>query len=214
MLSLLILLSADAHAQSRNKKPAMYGVGGTLSTVIYPARYPGSFPTSLEESGDWDFTHERLDGGVAGHGVVHLSHQVRIGARVGVRGGARWSDRYLALEYDQIAPGNAGIRPYAGMGAGMGNLRFNSDDGDVLDLSNFIVRATIGALYLDRTRCYEVALTASYPMPLEHQFDEETWDARGSRYGAVSLEVGVMIGEFKPGRKGKKGNKRKGGGHR
>ena len=212
MLSLLLLLSAnDAHAQQgRRRGPSMYGIGGAVSTTIFPARYPGSFPNAVETSGTWDFTKERLDGGIAAHGVAHVSNQVRLGARVGYRGGVGWSDRYLTLEYDQMGRGDGGFYPYMGLGAGLGNLRFNDIDNDELDLSNFIVKVQAGAIYLDRTRCYEVALSAWYPIPLEHQLGAETVNSRGSRYGAIGVEAGVMFGDFKPHRKkGKKGKKGK-----
>ncbi len=208
MLTLLMLLTVDAHAQQRPRGPSMYGVGGTLSTVIYPARYPGQFPNSLQSSESWNFTKERLDAGLAVHGVAHVSSEVRLGAKLGYRGGAGWSDRYLQLEYDQVGRGNSGVKPYAGLGAGLGNLRFNDADGDELDLSNFIVKAQAGVLYMDRTFCYELALSAAYPIPLEHQLGNETINARGSRYGTFSIEVGVMYGQFKK-KKGKGKGKQK-----
>lgn len=202
---LSLVLAPSAHAGA-----FMWGVGPSISTVVFPVSYPGALPTTLPE----EFAPEpaRADVQLAGRGLFYLNKDSRIGARGGFGFGRSWGTRWIDVEYERILTSEAGFHLLFGGGIGLGSNTFTDDLNNRLDVAFMLGRAQFGATYRDKVRAYELALFGQYPLPLEHRYtpasgQEETLRGRGARYGQLGMEVTVLFGDFTPARRA--GGKRK-----
>lgn len=191
--------------------PYMWGVGPALSTVVYPVSFPGSLPTATPAG--FTFEGARLDVAVAARGLLYLDADSRLGGRVGFGGGGGWGVRWIGADYERILTSDGRFHFLAGLGTGLGASTFTDETEDQLRATWALARLNLGAIYRNRTQAYELDLFAQYQLPLEHRYlpadgAEETLAGRGSRYGAVGLELSLYFGDFTPPRKKRRGQKR------
>jgi hypothetical protein len=211
MLSIALLFAALS--PSAQADPHMWGVGPTVSTVVFPVTYPGKLPTAVPSS--FDFDGARLDVGVGGHAVLYLDNDSRLGLRAGLGGGGGWSNRFIDAEYERVLLTDAKFHMLGGVGLGLGAGSFTDPSEDLLQLNYALLRTQLSGIYRDKNKAYEVGLFAQYHLPLEHRYtpaggQTETIKGKGSRYGSVGLEGTVYFGDFTP---PKKKGKRRGGGN-
>ncbi|MCB9762912.1 MAG: hypothetical protein H6739_24135 [Alphaproteobacteria bacterium] len=216
MTSALLLLALGGEAQAA---PYMWGIGPSVSTLLFPIRYPGQFPTALADTA-FDHSGVRADVQLAGHGVLYIDQDSRLGAHGGFGFGSGWTTRWFDLNYERIFLSDSGFHMLGGLGLGMGGNTFTDDQADRLEITFFLGRVQVGGIYRDKTRAYELDIFAQYQLGAEHRYtpaaetEPEVIKGRGSRYGSVGAEVTVFFGDFTPPKKGggKKGGKQGGKG--
>lgn len=208
LLSLVLCLAGEAHAGV-----TMWGVGPTVSTVLYPIRYPKAFPKAADDLG-WSYDGSRGDFSLGAHGIFYVDMDSRLGARAGVGWGAGWSHRWIDVEYERIFTSDSGFHLLGGVGLGLGQDGFTDTVDNQLDASFFMGRADFGGIYRDKVRAYELDLYAQYSVVAEHRFtpagseESEVIKGAGSRYPAIGVEATVYFGDFTPPKSGKpKGGK-------
>lgn len=193
--------------------PYMWGVGPAVSTVVFPVTWPGSLPTATPAA--LDFDGARLDAAIAARGVLYLDADSRLSGRLGFGGGGGYGTRWVGADYERIFTSDGRFHLLGGLGAGLGVSTYTDADDDSLRVSYALGRVNLGAIYRNRKQAYELALFGQYQLPLEHRFlpaggGEEVIKGRGSRYGAVGLEVTVYFGDFTPPRKRRNAQRRGG----
>ncbi|MCK6524441.1 hypothetical protein L6R49_23800 [Myxococcota bacterium] len=209
MLSIALLFAALTTTAQAD--PYMWGVGPTVSTLVFPVTYPGKLPTAVPSS--FDFDGARLDVNVGGHAVLYLDGDSRLGLRAGLGGGGGWSNRYIDAEYERVMLTDGKLHMLGGIGLGLGAGSFTDSSEDLLQLNYALMRTQLSGLYRNKNQAYEVGLLAQYHLPLEHRYtpsggQTESIKGKGSRYGSVGLEATVYFGDFTP---PKKKGKRRGG---
>jgi len=206
MLALLVALTA-ATADAGSGGPYMWGVGPQVSTIAYPGRYPASFPkktSGLEEV--------KGDMGVGARGVLYLDKFARFGGRVQKGFGPGFSSVALTGEYDQILGGSNAVYAFVGGGLGVGQLKFDSDEGGTLKVPDYVFRGHVGGYYREKTRAYEISMFAQICLPGVQDYtapDTETTQVKGGFYSHLGVEATVYFGDFKP-PSSKKKKKKKG----
>lgn len=210
MLSLLLALVAPA-AHARNLY--MYGVGPVVSTIVYPGRYPASFPgdtTNLEQfRGD-------VEAGLRGSVYLDLDH--RLGARGTFGfGGGGWHSTNLLFEYDQVLVRGKGAAAFGGIGGGFGTQGFATDAGGDLKMATYLLRGQVGANYRDGHQAYELALAANIVLPGVQEYTAagatEASQVKGGFYSNLTMELSVLFGDLTPPSKKNKNKSRKHGKH-
>ncbi|MCP4805392.1 MAG: hypothetical protein GY913_09195 [Proteobacteria bacterium] len=203
MLALLACLNT---AEAGSSIAYMWGVGPQVSTVIYPTRFPGSFPNAMDDT--WEYTPSRGDVEFALRGAFYLNNESRLTGRVGLGGSQGWFTRWADVGIDRMLSSNSGFHTLAGLGLGLGRDRFTDDLGQQLEVSNVVLRAQFGGIYRNKTQAYELGIFGAYHAPIEHMVDpgntQQVIKAAGSRYGMLGVEASVFFGDFTPPKSKKK----------
>ena len=206
MLALLALLGT---AEAGSSIAYMWGAGPQVSTVIYPTRFPGSFPSAATRSG-WDYTASRGDIEFALRGAFYLNMESRLTGRLGLGGGPGWYTRWADVGMDRMLSSNSGFHTLVGANLGLGRDRFTDDLGQQLETSFVVPRVQFGGIYRNKTQAYELGVYAAYHAAFEHlnPVSDEVIEGQGARYGMLGIEATVWFGDFTP-PKSKKNNKKK-----
>lgn len=215
MLPILAMLLA-APAQAATEGPWMWGVGGTLGTIVYPGRFPLSVPAAYSE----------LEGTVRGdvilglHGVMYLNGDHRLGSHLDAGVANGFSSVSWTLEYERIFLRDSGVHLFGGGGLGFGSYKLTDDTVGTLRTPTYELRAQVGALYKQKVTAEELIIFAKLPIngnPTFTGLDGEKVDAEGGgNWLHFGLQATVYYGDFvskKGKKKGKsKNNKKSSGG--
>jgi hypothetical protein len=151
MFAILALLSSPAFAGS---SPWMWGVGPTLSAVVFPSFIPGSYPLALPQNKDnADLSPrdnlEKADGvyGIGGRGVLYLKNRHRLGARLKLDLGEGFRSTGLTFEYDQSFFREGQVNMFIGGGFGFATLRFPQGDAGSLETNELRIRGQVSGTY-------------------------------------------------------------------
>ena len=236
MTSLLLALALAAN--TAEAKPYMWGVGGSVNTMLLPGGYPSTWSKVKKVDGETPnlspYTNEkgyltsphfndvRGDIGVGARGLFYLNGTWRGRASGQLAFGENFRNSQLMLGVDKVLGGESGAFAFMGGELGFGSQKFSSaEDSAVLKTSTFPLRAHLGGYYkINQKNAIELSLFVAAPLPmlqtLETDGGEEHEMGVGLnplQYANFGLEASYYFGDFsapKGGKKGKKGKKGKG----
>lgn len=238
MLSLLTLAlglgAPEAHAQN---SPFMWGVGPTMSTIVFPGQHPLNFPKLAAEdaarvpAGDLN-DNDRIDGldNVGGdanlglRGLVYFDRTWRAAARFHmVDFASNYNNLDLTFEVDKMMINEGKLGAYAGAGLGFGTMRFGDAESDAeLKVNTYNVRGHVGGIFRLKKAAIEAGAFAALPLPGRGVYTPSDGSDQaeiigvlgteqgggGGNYWNLGLEFTVYYGDFIP---PKKKNKKKKG---
>jgi hypothetical protein len=238
LLLALALSSTDANA--KDMAPPMWGIGPTLSTLVFPFNHPISLPTVQDEAlvdgvtdpyvntegvlntmSDDQFHDVRGDAALGFRGVIYFNNEWRAGMRGNLGFGKDYSSGLFGLEVDKILFSDGRLNAFAGAGIGLGSMKFKSDDGNAyVKAPQYPIRGQVGGLYKLNKSAIELSFFLQIPIsgratlyiePENGDSTEiETRNLNPISYMSGGLELAYYFGDFKQ-REGKKKGKGKRG---
>jgi len=204
MLMLMAALASPAEAASG---PYMWGVGPVVNTMVMPGSHPVSFPAATRvENEDGSKTSvldkTRGDIGFGVHGVLYMKKAQRVGSRAWVQSGSGdFRSSNITFEYDFVGSASNGVTVLAGLGAGFGTQRWDTNGEGELKGNTYILRGQAAANFRTKRNCYEVGAYLNWNIP-----GRQTWDPRdgdeaevnGGFYPVVGIEATAFFGDFRP----------------
>lgn len=216
MLPLVFALALSSTAHAQDLSPPMWGVGGSIGTLLIPGQFPLSNPrlkgdatapgVLLEDNGktlsEDVFAGVKGDAVIGARGMVYMNRTWRGSADFQLGFGKDFTSRQFTLEVDKTLVGEGPISAFFGAGIGMGGMTFKSagaaDDASEVNATivdsaeyrarTFPVRARVGADYRLNKSMFELSLFGQLPLPSTQTLTYE--DASGS---AQEADVGVGL---------------------
>lgn len=221
--------TADAAGQI---KPYMNGIGASVSTMLFPQKYPVTFPkyeTANGEKNPINMATVKGDGAFGLKGVLYISKDYRMTVNPylhkslfdgGAAGYTAWGvdlgvDKTLLKEKNVLVSG----------GGSLGSTRMTFDQTaqskGTLTANQLYAQAQAGATYFNRKSAYELSVFArigtagveTYSLG-DQEYQEDQLSGGVYAFPMVGLQGTYYYGDFraihKNGKKGKKG-KKKGG---
>lgn len=204
LLCLLALSLSPAHAA----KQPMWGVGGSLGTVVLPGAYPLMFPPAVE-----DIDKVRGDVTLNGEGMYYLDKTNRVGGMLGGDFGSGYRDLHIIAKYDRMVQFDA-LDGFIGGGLGLGSSRWTGKDAAQVKVPNYPLRAEAGFLYHKKTWAVQATAFAQYNWPSTHYYTNANGveeDVGTGIYALMGVEVGGYYGNFKQKNKSSKKSSSKSG---
>ena len=214
MLPLVFALALSSTAHAQDLTPPMWGVGGSLGTMLIPGQFPLTNPrlkgdatadqALLEDNGktlsETVFPGVKGDAIIGARGMVYMNRTWRGSADFQLGFGSNYSSRQFTFEVDKTLVGEGPMSAFFGAGLGMSGMTFKSAgagdneteevaaviDSAVYKARTFPVRARVGADYRLNKSMFELSLFGQLPLPSGQSLTYEDID------GAEQVaEVGV-----------------------
>ncbi len=191
LLGVMAVTPTQAHAED----PYMWGVGGSIGTIVLPGRYPLALPSKianynfieegalagdedsdepkrdLDDNGDPRFTSiERVrdDVRIQLTGFYGIDKENQIGGAAGFALGKRYTDVWFMVTYDRVLLQDT-IDVKAGGGLGFGSMRFGGDrdvgDDEALRVPYFPLRGRLMGVYRAKTNAFGLGIFAGTGIP-------------------------------------------------
>jgi hypothetical protein len=232
MTSLLVALALTA--STADAKPYMWGVGGSVNTMILPGGFPSTWSRAKKVDGEFPdaaapyindkgalsgphFNDVRGDVGVGIRGLFYLNGQWRGRASGQFGFGEEYRSNTVSLGLDKILAGESGAFAFAGGELGLGNQKFTSaEDGAVMKASTFPLRANFGGYYkINKKNAIELSLFVAAPLPMLQLLNTDDGEEvemgvglNPLQYGNFGVEFSYYWGDFSKPRKKGKGRRR------
>lgn len=232
MNSLLVALALTA--STAEAKPYMWGVGGSVNTMVLPGGFPSTPARVKKVEGEVPdgaslytadngalqapyFNDVRGDVGLGVRGLFYLNGEWRGRASGQMGFGENYRSGVVSLGIDKILAGESGAFAFAGGELGLGSQRFESaEDSAVVRASTFPLRFNVGGYYkINKKNAIELSLFAAAPLPMVQTLTTDAGDEfdvgvgfNPLLYSNFGVEMSYYWGDFsKPRKKGKKGKK-------
>jgi len=233
MTSLLVALALTAN--TADAKPYMWGVGGSVNTMVLPGGFPSTWSKAKKVDGETpdlgEYTNDkgyltsphfndvRGDVGVGARGLFYLNGQWRGRASGQLGFGEDYRSGTLTLGVDKIVGGESGAFAFIGGELGLGSQKFSSaEDSAELKVSTFPLQMQAGGYYkINQKNAIELSLFVRAPLPMVQMLETDAGDEHEMgvglnplQYANFGVEMSYYFGDFsKPRKKKGKGKGRR-----
>jgi len=217
---LLAMMSVLSSAEA-GSSPYMWGVGPTVSTIVYPGEHPMGFPKAtrdddheVDEDGEPLLKKSRGDVGIGAHGVLYMSKAQRVGSHIWTALGAGgFRSTNFTLEYDFAGTESGGVGVLGGLGVGVGTQRWQTGGAGELKMTTYLGRAQGSVIYRTRRQAYEIAGFFHLCLPGKQRWnasgDPPEEEVTGGFYPHLGIEATAYFGDFTAPKSKKKKKKKK-----
>jgi hypothetical protein len=228
MNSLLVALALTA--TTAEAKPYMWGVGGSVNTMVLPGGFPSTWSRAKKIDGEVPaeaapytaengalqsphFNDVRGDVGIGARGLFYLNGQWRGRASGQLGFGDNYRSSMVSLGADKIIAGESGAFVFVGGELGLGTQKFSSaEDSAYLKSSTFPLRANFGGYYkVNQKNVIELTVFVAAPLPMVQLLTTDAGDEvemgvglNPLQYANIGLEASYYFGDFSKPRKKRK----------
>lgn len=236
MLPMLLALCSTAFAEKDG--PYMWGVGPEVGTIVLPFQHPVAFPNVAEDA-DGDGDNDKLSDSlektagdvlVGAKGTLYINGSSRILGQLGLGfGSGGYGSSEVTFEYQALPVSGSGVDVFAGGGLGFGSMKWTTECDDdsegvsgactiqhpgTFRTSTLLLRASVGALYRNKSQAYELSLWGHYVVGGNRKFLAQDSAAEQEvtsvgLYPYLGIAGTWYFGDFKPPKDGKQGKGKK-----